>query len=332
MSHLGCQLTTLVGSSGQLGGGEMNRNFEERVRLAAFAELRNRQAILGEVLPYREGIQPPLRIDGLEIPLMTLQKGIHKPARLDVALSVVTAAPKPNAAAPYDDRFDAQHLLRYHYRDAKSGSPAAHRQAEAENAAVRLAMSAQLPIIYFYGVRPSRYLPFFPVYVVGDHRESREFSLDLTGIPFVVEDLAAAEAPEREYRSRVVKERLHQAGFRESVMSAYENHCAVCRLRRTELVEAAHIVPDSLGGPPVVTNGMAMCKLHHAAFDRQVLGVRPDLTVAIRADVLEEVDGPMLTHGLQDFHNRRLLHTPKRTRDLPGTEFLERRWAEFEAA
>ena len=310
----------------------MDRNFEERARLAAFAELRKRQAVHGEVLPYADAIRPPVKVDGFEIPLMTLQKGIHKPARLDAALSVVTAAPKSGGVAPYDDRIDAQHLLRYHYRDAQSGTTRAHRQAEIENAAVRLAMLSQLPIIYFYGVRPGRYLPFFPVYVIADHSEAREFSLDLTGIPFVVSDASAAEAPEREYRSRVVKERLHQAGFRESVMAAYANHCAVCRLKRVELVEAAHIVPDSLGGPPVVRNGMAMCKLHHAAFDRNVLGVRPDRTIAIRADVLEEVDGPMLAHGLKDFHNQPLLHTPRRAVHRPGVEYLERRWADFVAS
>ena len=310
----------------------MDRNFEERVRLAAFAELRSRQSLHGEVLPYTEAIRPPLRVDGFEIPLMTLQKGIHKPARLNAALSVVTAAPKSGGSAPYDDRIDAQHLLRYHYRDAQSGTALAHRQAESENASVRLAMAAQLPIIYFYGVRPGRYLPFFPVYVIADYPEARDFILDLTGIPLVVSDVAAAEAPAREYRSRVVKERLHQAGFRENVMRAYTNHCAVCRLKRVELVDAAHNVPDSLAGPPVVQNGMALCKLHHAAYDLNVLGVRPDLTVAIRTDVLEEVDGPMLAHGLQDFHNQPLLHTPRRAADMPGVEYLERRWAEFAAA
>ena len=310
----------------------MDRNFEERVRLAAFAEIRNRQAMHGEVLPYAEAILPPLRVDGVEIPLMALQKGIHKPARLDAALSVVTTAPKSGGVAPYDDRFDAQHLLRYHYRDAKTNTARAQDDAARDNAAVRQAMSAQLPVIYFYGVRPGRYLPFFPVYVVADHPETREFSLDLTGIPFVVPELSAAEAPEREYRSRVVKERLHQAGFRENVMTAYTNHCAVCRLKRVELVEAAHIVPDSLGGPPLVTNGMALCKLHHAAFDRNVLGIRPDLTVAIREDVLEEVDGPMLAHGLKDFHGRELMHVPRRAADRPGIEFLEQRWSAFLAA
>ena len=308
----------------------MDRNFEERVRLEAFVELRRRQVVHGEVLPL-EVLKQPLRVEGVEIPLISHMKGIHKPAQLDAALSVVTAARKSGTPAPYDDRFDAQHLLRYHYRDARTDTEAARRQAEADNAWVRSAMVAQLPIIYFVGVRSGRYLPFFPVSVVADHPEVREFSLDLTGIPYVATDVVA-EAPERGYRSRVVKERIHQAGFRESVMAAYANHCAVCRLKRVELVEAAHIVPDSLGGPAVVTNGMALCKLHHAAFDRNVLGVRPDLTVAIRGDVLEEVDGPMLAHGLKDFHGKELLYTPRDLAHMPSTEFLEQRWEGFLAA
>ena len=309
----------------------MDRNLEERVRLSAFAELRNRQASHGEVLPL-DVITKPLRLDGRDIPLINRFKGIHKPAELDVALAVTTAAPKMGKTAPYDDRFDAQQMFRYHYRDAQTQTLTAHRQAEAENESVRRAMHASIPLIYFVGVRPGRYLPFFPVYVVRDYPDEREFGLDLTGIPTTVWEDVAAEAPEQGYRTQVVKSRIHQAAFRENVMTAYANHCTVCKLKRVELVEAAHIVADSDGGPPVVTNGMAMCKLHHAAFDANVLGVRPDLTVAIRLDVLEEVDGPMLTHGLQDFHNRQLMFTPKRAGDRPNKKFLERRFARFRSA
>ena len=309
----------------------MDRSFEERVRLAAFAELRARQATHGEVLPL-DVITKPLRLNGRDIPLMNRYKGIHKPSGLDVALAVTTAAPKSGKTAPYDDRFDASQMFRYHYRDAQTNTVAAHRQAENENASVRKAMQYSLPIIYFVGVRPGRYLPFYPVYVVRDYPDAREFGLDLTGIPTTVWEDVAAETPEQGYRTQVVKSRIHQAAFRENVMTAYENHCTVCKLKRVELVEAAHIVADSDGGPPVVTNGMAMCKLHHAAFDANVLGIRPDLTVAIRLDVLEEVDGPMLTHGLQDFHNRQLMFTPKRAGDRPNAEFLERRFEIFVSA
>lgn len=40
---------------------------------------------------------------------------------------------------------------------------------------------------------------------------------------------------------------------------------------------AAHIIPDrEEGGEPPVTNGLALCKLHHTAFDAFFLSIRPD--------------------------------------------------------
>jgi len=46
----------------------------------------------------------------------------------------------------------------------------------------------------------------------------------------------------------------------------------------------------------VIPNGLALCKLHHAAFDRYLIGVTPELEVTVRLDVVEEIDGPMLQH------------------------------------
>jgi len=310
--------------------------FEERVRLAAFEELRARQRLYGEVLPL-DVLQKPLLVDGEGIALIAHMRGIHKPRGLQAALAVLTAAPKRNAPAPYDDRFDAEGTLRYHYRDPGTPNRQAELLAESDNASLRNALENKLPIIYYVGIVPGRYLPFFPTYVVQDHPFEREFSLDLTGFgrPPVgldgVVDLAADHS-ERAYRTEIVMSRIHQASFRLKVMSAYQNHCAICRLKRSELVEAAHIVPDSEGGPPVVMNGIALCKLHHAAFDRHILGVRPDLTVIVRPDVLDEVDGPMLLHGLQAFHNQRLLVTPQSADSRPGAEFLEERWGAFLSA
>ena len=66
------------------------------------------------------------------------------------------------------------------------------------------------------------------------------------------------------------------------------------------VLEAAPIAPDGAGfGEVVVSNGMSLCRLHHAAFDRLVLGVHPDYVIHVRRDILEEVDSPMLRHGLQ---------------------------------
>jgi len=80
-----------------------------------------------------------------------------------------------------------------------------------------------------------------------------------------------------------------------------------------------------------VPNGVALCKLHHAAFDANILGISPDYGIEIRLDILEERDGPMLTHGLQGFHNRRIL-TPTREFLKPRREFLEQRYDLFKRA
>jgi putative restriction endonuclease len=75
-----------------------------------------------------------------------------------------------------------------------------------------------------------------------------------------------------------------------------------------------------------------MCKIHHAAFDRNILGIRPDLTIRIRRDVLEEIDGPMLRHGLQDMNGQPVMVLPRARPAQPDRERLEERYAEFEAA
>ena len=308
-----------------------SQGFEERVRTGLFEAVRQRQNVHGEVLPV-EVIREPLQVDGDRIAPFSLQRGIHKPRQLDAALAVTTTPPKRGTNAPYDDHFGADGMFRYHYRDPGSGSRAAHAQADADNEAVRVALRRSLPLVYWYGVVPGRYRPFFPAYVVGDHPETREFSLDLTELGARHLDDLAADAPSRSYRAHVVRARMHQARFREAVMRAYRSCCAICRLRRTELVEAAHIVGDADGGEPVVHNGMALCKLHHAAFDRHILGVRPDLRIAIREDILAEVDGPMLVHGLQGFHDQPLAVVPTRRLERPAAELLERRWERFRSA
>lgn len=107
----------------------------------------------------------------------------------------------------------------------------------------------------------------------------------------------------RRYIVRTTRQRLHQPVFRATVLRAYQTRCAVCALGHASLLDAAHIVPDhEYGGIAAVRNGLALCKIHHAAFDNFVLGIRPDLVVEIRADLLVEIDGPMLEHGLKGRH------------------------------
>jgi putative restriction endonuclease len=78
--------------------------------------------------------------------------------------------------------------------------------------------------------------------------------------------LAISGELERRYRDQLVKQRVHQPLFRAMVIDAYQRRCAVCSLNHVELLDAAHITPDSdPGGPPATRNGLSLCKIHHAA-------------------------------------------------------------------
>lgn len=66
---------------------------------------------------------------------------------------------------------------------------------------------------------------------------------------------------------------LRTRAFRQAVIVAYDYKCAICGLKIYSPdsylweVEAAHIVPHRLKGKDDIWNGIALCHLHHWAFD-----------------------------------------------------------------
>ena len=139
---------------------------------------------------------------------------------------------------------------------------------------------------------------------------------------------SAAEDARRSYATAVVKVRLHQRSFRERVLSAYKRQCAFCRFRHEEMLDAAHIVPDSHPeGEPQVRNGLSLCTLHHAAFDRYFLGLRPDYVIEVRADLLEEEDGPTLA-GIQSLQGKRI-YLPSAKSHHPDPNLISMRYQSF---
>jgi hypothetical protein len=109
---------------------------------------------------------------------------------------------------------------------------------------LRDAMRRQLPLIYFHGIVPGRYMASWPVYIVGDEPGALTFRVAVDDRQLAVEG-AQQDSSEveirRRYVTRLVRQPLHQQTFRERVLAAYREHCAICRLRHQELLEAAHI-------------------------------------------------------------------------------------------
>lgn len=127
----------------------------------------------------------------------------------------------------------------------------------------------------------------------------------------------------------MLKVRLHQQSFRERVLTAYRDQCALCRLKHRELLDAAHIISDSEpDGLPIVPNGLTLCKIHHAAFDVNIIGITPDYEIKVRKDVLEEIDGPMLKYGIQSMDGQKMM-LPRSKSNQPDQDRLDVRYQRF---
>lgn len=84
-----------------------------------------------------------------------------------------------------------------------------------------------------------------------------------------------------------VGHRAHYRGFREWVLSACQDQCALCRLRHLELINTAHTIPANVpGGDPIVNNAITIFKLQKVDFDKFFLVKRSDYGAEIRAEVL----------------------------------------------
>jgi putative restriction endonuclease len=254
---------------------------------------------------------------------LIVQTGIWKPAGLTAALSIRTTFTPPDQLPPYEDQLGPDGLIRYKYR----GTDAFH----SDNRALREAMVGKLPLAYFIGVDKSVYVPRYPVWLVSEDPARHEFGVAVDeGQRYL--DFSNLVEPQREYVERLTRARLHQPIFRARVLRAYEERCAMCRLHHPELLDAAHIIPDGQpDGEPVVPNGLSLCKIHHAAYDANLIGVRPDLTVDVAGRVLKEHDGPMLRHGLQEIAGSRL-HVPRQRATQPDPARLETRYEQYRAA
>lgn len=296
---------------------------DDTIRAAAFAYLDALLTKHGGRLSYRD--LESFEFSGQRISLIQRMRGIRVVAGLPAALSILTTYRARPEDRPYEDAEGLDGYLRYKWRGTDPDNY--------DNVALRTAMQLGKPLVWFFGVAPGTYVPVYPVWLVGEERAQHQFVVaadaEMKGQWLNPEINHPVDiALRRQYAHATVKLRLHQRVFRERVLIAYRSQCTLCRLRHPELLDAAHIKEDSEGGEPVVTNGLAMCAIHHRAFDADVLGIRPDYAVEVRQDVREEKDGPTLLHALQGMHHRTLT-LPRSRRAWPNTELLEERFERF---
>src|SRR5271154_4605572 len=312
------------------------------MRLVAVDRIRQLSKRYDDIVPLSV-LQEGFLFLGERISFGSFYTGIFRPRQMrgPAALSVTTAPPKGTREAPYDDGLDeTTDSFVYHYRTPRGPTARASAAAEADNEALKAAARLAVPLIYFHGIAPGQYSAVAPVFVTRDDPVRRVVELQAAMFFGDVSDLGKQEDAEfvgdeadmRRYATREALVRLHQQRFRSLVLSAYGGRCAVCALREAALLQAAHILDDrDPRGAAVVVNGIAMCAIHHLAYDRNLMGIDPRGVVHIAERLLHEQDGPMLRSGLQGFHGAAILQ-PHRRNDRPDPDRLEARYERFRAA
>ena len=298
---------------------------DQFLRLAAFREARRLADVNGDLTA--RDLAAGFQFDGIRIPLVNMRRGIFKPAQMRHLLSIRTVFPKPGNRIWYDDQ---RHVHRQIYEGDEAVDYAFMGQnAEAaENRWLRAAMENGIPFIYFLGIAPGIYRALIPSFVIDWDPGTLK-----ARIAFRAEEEAELGAPqtavERRYALRQVKQRLHQASFREAVITAYGGRCALSGLREPVLLDAAHIIEDRNEqlGQPVVQNGVPLAKTHHAAFDAHLIGIDPDFRIHVSRRIMSQKDGPTL-EALKRLHENRI-YLPTRGKDQPDRDRLQARFERF---
>lgn len=296
-----------------------------QIRLFAFDWLKQQTEIHGDVLS-RKLLTEGFSLSGSRYSLVGPQ-GIWKPKSMKLPLSITSLL-----GGRYTDSIDEKcEIFDYKYRGTNPFHP--------DNVGLRELMVRKIPLVCFLRISENKYVPLWPAFIIKENHSSLSFSVVFDDQSYLKRktDLEIAAESEvnisrREYITVTTLQRVHQKEFREKVIRAYRNQCTLCRLRHVELLDAAHIIGDKEDiGDPIIHNGLSLCKIHHSAFDKNILGITPDFQVKVRKDILDESDGPMLKYGLQYLNNMKLL-LPYHKSDWPDRNRLEIRYDEFRKA
>ncbi len=238
-------------------------------------------------------------------------------------LSISTVVPK-SGPPRYDDEIASnESFFAYRYRDNGPQS--------FDNRLLRQAYRERSPLIYFRGIAPALHGALWPCFITHDDPIAGLVNVEVGDAALDALELRSPEI-DRRYVMRAVRQRLHQQQFRRIVLTAYRERCTICSLHETRLLQAAHIVADrDQRGLAEVPNGLSLCSIHHGAFDANLLGISPDLSVQLSPRLMDDEDGPMLEQGLKAFHGSQI-NVPRREVDHPSRDYLEERFAAFRAA
>jgi putative restriction endonuclease len=192
------------------------QSLDTLMRVAAFEHVRRLNEIYDHLTAAE--LKPGFVFRGERIPLVNPQRGIFKPQQMRFPLSIKTVFPKPGGKVWYDDQrevhrqiFQGDETIDYAFMGTNPDA--------ADNRWLKEAYENQIPVIYFLGIAPGHYQAFLPTFIPGWDGQALKTRVAFGPNP---ETMAPpTDSMERRYALRTVKQRLHQATFREAVTACF---------------------------------------------------------------------------------------------------------------
>ena len=299
---------------------------DQRIRKAAFAYVRKlvaKQGFLTRAQLHRKtGV---FACEGERFSLIHPRWGGYRPKQMSHLLSIMSAHAgyaKYGTRVPKPPTRGQIACIHYLFRGSNPDPKAA------QNCYLHDAFEHRVPILYFLETDRRCFVPtlaYIESWEPEEHRVLVMFeSFKNLG--------TAAEILTRSYAEVKGKLRRHQRKFREDLDKAYGRRCAISGLSEPDLLEAAHIIPDHQGGLPKVSNGLLLSKIHHAAFDKNLIGITPSHRVEVSKRLLKQDSRQSGLLALLKKIDGKRIRFPTKEKDRPNRDFLEQRYKEFQAA
>lgn len=279
-------------------------------------ELKRREQMFEQLIEVSDGLPTPRQIRDLG--MYGGAQGIYRDSKNTADLTEDGAGVTVSilhTGSHYDDDMGLHELL-YHY--PKTDRPPSMDQGEIQ--ATKNAGLLGLPIFVISNEGKLRQVR---IGFVEDWDDAAEMFLISLQERWAVPDMVDEEMLEafeltavNDTKLALTASRPNQAKFRFSVLKRYGHKCAVCHIKVTDVLAAAHIRDKRHDGSDDPRNGIVLCQTHHTAFDKHLFGIDPS-SLAIKTS--EETDPDDL--GITEFQLTM-------ERELPHQEALSWRWAE----
>lgn len=294
---------------------------------AAFDALKTLELLYGDEIP-ASALRKGFEFQGEEIRLENQVVGIFKPRQMERGvLSIKTTKPRDGSSSVFgysDTRRDDG----YYYYSLQRGDPRG-----SNNRRLWESLEEKQPFVYFHAVAPAIYAAIWPCYVSEIDPDAGHALVSIGARNYrnpVSYPRSFPSEFESKYLVKESKTRLHQSSFRLAVLDAYRHRCAITGLQAPKLLEAAHIIPDGeVGDIQFLSNGVALSRIHHRAYDSNLLGIAPDCTIHIGKELQAVSDNEFCQSAFLKYEGAKL-SVPRNVDAHPNSEFLAKRFEQFE--